>query len=213
MRLVLQPPSDALLQPGGTFGLLLDFRAAHGAVLAAPAAAAAAAGSGSSLQPVCLQVRPVGARTALLCCVCAVWSANTQRCVGVPARCKRVSLPAAARCPVQVVALLESEEVVLPPYAPARASTGITAMRKLYAEQQEVTAHLLTTHFTFSIPLTAPPSFKTPMVCHKWLLRFELTLGKPKPNRPAELTTEQLLWSLPLVVYPPLSPVAAGQMI
>jgi hypothetical protein len=105
---------------------------------------------------------------------------------------------------VQVVALLESDEVVLPPYAPARASNGITASRKLYAEQQEVTAHLLTTHFTFSIPLTAPPSFKTPMVCHKWLLRFELTLGKPKPKRPTEVVTEQLLWSLPLVVYPPL---------
>jgi hypothetical protein len=104
-----------------------------------------------------------------------------------------------------VVALLESEEVVLPPFAPARSSGGITAMRKLYAEQQEVTAHLLNTHFTISIPLTAPPSFKTPMVSHKWVLRFELTLGKPKPNRPGELVTEQLLWSLPLVVYPPVA--------
>lgn len=52
LRLVLQPPTDGLLQPGGTFGLLLDFRAAHGT-----AAAAAAGGSkGGSLQPVCLQV-------------------------------------------------------------------------------------------------------------------------------------------------------------
>ena len=111
---------------------------------------------------------------------------------------------------LQVVALLESEEVVKPPYAPARASNGITAMRKLYAEQQEVTQHLLTSHFTFSIPLTAPPSFKTPMVCHKWVLRFELTLGKPKPNRPNELVTEQLLWSLPLVVYPPITQAQNG---
>lgn len=148
-----------------------------------------------------------------LCCVCAVWSVNRQQCVRVRPHAASMCLSAAARCPVQVVVLLESEEVVLPPHAPARATAGITAMRKLYAEQQEVTAHLLTTHFTFSIPLTAPPSFKTPMVCHKWLLRFELTLGKPKPNRPAEMITEQLLWSLPLVVYPPLSPVAAGQMI
>jgi hypothetical protein len=45
MRLVLQPPTDGLLQPGGTFGLLLDFRAAHGAAAAA-----------SNSQPVCLQV-------------------------------------------------------------------------------------------------------------------------------------------------------------
>lgn len=42
LRLVLQPPQDGLLQPGGTFGLLLDFRAAH----CAPA----------GTQPVCLQV-------------------------------------------------------------------------------------------------------------------------------------------------------------
>lgn len=118
--------------------------------------------------------------------------------------------PGTCRCYTQVVALLESEEVVLPPYAPARASSGITAMRKLYAEQQEVTAHLLTAHFAFSIPLTAPPSFKTPMVCHKWVLRFELLLGKPNPKRPSELTTEQLLWSLPVVVYPPTPQVQSG---
>lgn len=42
LRLVLQPPQDGLLQPGGTFGLLLDFRAAH----SAPA----------GTQPICLQV-------------------------------------------------------------------------------------------------------------------------------------------------------------
>jgi len=51
LRLVLQPPTDGLLQPGGTFGLLLDFRAAHGGQ-----AAAASSGSSSSTQPVCLQV-------------------------------------------------------------------------------------------------------------------------------------------------------------
>lgn len=45
LRLVLQPPQDGLLQPGGSFGLLLDFRAAHSAP------------PGS--QPVCLQVMPL----------------------------------------------------------------------------------------------------------------------------------------------------------
>ncbi|KAF6262713.1 hypothetical protein COO60DRAFT_586711 [Scenedesmus sp. NREL 46B-D3] len=143
LRLMLQPPADGL-QPGGTFGLLLDFRAAHGSP------------PGSSQQPVCLQV----------------------------------------------VALLESEEVVLAPHTHGR-TTDSAAMRKLYAEQHEVTAHLLSSQFVFSIPLTAPPSFKTPMVSHRWVLRFELTLGKPKPHRPRELLTEQLLWSLPLVVFPP----------
>lgn len=101
-----------------------------------------------------------------------------------------------------MVALLESEEVVLAPHTHARTSDS-AAMRKLYSEQQECTAHLLTSQFIFSIPLTAPPSFKTPMVSHRWVLRFELTLGKPNSNKPGELVTEQLLWSLPLVVFPP----------
>lgn len=42
LRLVMQPPSDGLLQPGGSLGLLLDFREAHGAL--------------PGTQPVCLQV-------------------------------------------------------------------------------------------------------------------------------------------------------------
>jgi hypothetical protein len=108
-----------------------------------------------------------------------------------------------------VVALLESEEVVLAPFTHSRSSDS-AAMRKLWAEQQDVTSHLLTSHFVFSIPLTAPPSFKTPMVAHKWVLRFEILLGKPKPTRPGELVTEQLLWSLPLIVFPPPTGNAAN---
>lgn len=56
LRLVLQPPTDGLLQPGGTFGLLLDFRAAHGGQAAAGAAASSGSSSSSITQPVCLQV-------------------------------------------------------------------------------------------------------------------------------------------------------------
>ncbi|KAF8058458.1 hypothetical protein HT031_005582 [Scenedesmus sp. PABB004] len=113
-------------------------------------------------------------------------------------------LTPAQRASMAVVALLESEEVVPPPHAHGRAS-GAAAARKLHAEQAEVTAHLLTCHFLFSIPLTAPPSFRTPMVAHRWVLRFELTLGKPRPgHHQGQLATEQLLWSLPLVVFPPL---------
>jgi hypothetical protein len=109
------------------------------------------------------------------------------------------------------VALLESEEVVLPPHAPARAPGGLTTSRKLHAEQQQLTAHLLAAHFTFTIPLTAAPSFRSPMVGHKWLLRFELTLGRPRPQRPTELVPEQLLWALPLVVSaPPPTAVVLG---
>eukprot|EP00879_Flechtneria_rotunda_P029080 GHRR01031344.1.p1 GENE.GHRR01031344.1~~GHRR01031344.1.p1 ORF type:complete len:410 (+),score=179.61 GHRR01031344.1:497-1726(+) len=44
LRLVLQPPPDGLLHPGGSLGLLLDMRAAHGQP------------PGSSQQPNCMQV-------------------------------------------------------------------------------------------------------------------------------------------------------------
>ncbi|WIA37821.1 hypothetical protein OEZ86_014682 [Tetradesmus obliquus] len=126
-------------------------------------------------------------------------------------RAAHAAPPGSSQQPVclQVVALLESEEVVLSPHTHGRSSDS-AAMRKLYSEQQEVTAHLLSSQFVFSIPLTAPPSFKTPMVSHRWVLRFELTLGKPKPHRPGELLTEQLLWSLPLVVFPPPLQGSAG---
>lgn len=110
---------------------------------------------------------------------------------------------------MQVVALLESEEIIPSSHTHSKASDS-AAMRKLYAEQQEVTAHLLTSHFQFSIPLTGPPSFRTPMVCHRWVLRFELLLGKPKPWKYSEMVTEQLLWSLPLVVFPPPTQAALG---
>jgi hypothetical protein len=205
LRLLLQPPPDGLLQPGGTFGVLLDFRASHGA-----AAAAAAAGS-ASMQPICLQVR---AWCRVMIPAVQWWHVMASCVDGRPSAC-------CWRCwcctpTPQVVALLESEEVVLPPHAPSRAAAGVTAARRLHAEQTALTAHSLAASITLSIPLTAPPSFRTPMVAHKWLLRFELTLGRPKQRssysaarqqaeelQPSDLDTEQLLWALPLVVYPP----------
>jgi hypothetical protein len=124
----------------------------------------------------------------------------------------------------QVSALLQSEEEVHPPYArraakPAPAGpdapAGLCAMRTLYVEQQQVTAHLLTGQFTFSIPPNAHPSFRTPLVTHRWMLRFELTLGVPGKGggggggggggSAAKRATEQLVWSMPLVVCPPCS--------
>jgi hypothetical protein len=78
-------------------------------------------------------------------------------------------------------------------------------MRTLYMEQQVVTANLLTSQFTLSIPPNAHPSFKTPLVTHRWTLRFEFTLGAPPAARRGggRRGTEQLIWALPLVVCPP----------
>ena len=113
------------------------------------------------------------------------------------------------------MALLQSEEEVLSPYAhkatkgAASDAGAVCAMRTLYAEQQQTTANLLTSQFMFSVPPNAHPSFRTPLVAHRWALRFELTLGLPPAGgagaRGGRRATEQLVWSLPLVVCPPVS--------
>jgi hypothetical protein len=95
--------------------------------------------------------------------------------------------------------MLESEEVVNQPYSHSKA--GDAAMRKLHCEQQEVTEHLLACSFVFTLPPNACPSFKTPMVSHRWLLRFELSLATPTSG--GKVASEQLVWTLPLVVFPP----------
>jgi hypothetical protein len=113
---------------------------------------------------------------------------------------------------LQVSALLQSEEEVHAPYArraPARPPPGggpggVCAMRVLHAEQSQVTAHLLTGQFTLSVPCNAHPSFRTPLVTHRWTLRFELTLGSPARGGPKAV--EHLVWTVPLLVCPPVGP-------
>lgn len=85
-------------------------------------------------------------------------------------------------------------------------------IRRLHAEAHELTPDTALTSFTLSLPATATPSFRTPMVALRWVLRFELTVGprinfaaldkRLKSPRPA---FEQLVWSLPLVVRPPVA--------
>ncbi len=82
---------------------------------------------------------------------------------------------------------------------------------------------MASSHFIFTLPAAATPSFRTPMVSLRWALHFELLVGPP----PAEHVTaavgatgslgrggggtgsrvapplQRLLWSLPLVVLPP----------
>jgi hypothetical protein len=105
---------------------------------------------------------------------------------------------------VQVVALLESREIVHAPYTYTKGQDS-ASMRKLYSEQQDITAHLVTSQFIFSIPPHAPVSFKTPLVSHRWVLRFELIiqhgLGVGKGGKHGQ--QQQLAWSLPLLVFPP----------
>lgn len=58
VRVTLQPPMDAPLQPGATLGVFLDLRAAHGP------------GADPAVQPSCLQVGvgPRGRGMGVGCC-------------------------------------------------------------------------------------------------------------------------------------------------
>lgn len=48
---------------------------------------------------------------------------------------------------------------------------------QVWDEWQEVTPDTVLTHFTFSIPPDGPPSFATPAISLRWLLRFQFTAG------------------------------------
>ncbi|KAG2429368.1 hypothetical protein HXX76_011133 [Chlamydomonas incerta] len=185
-----QPLLRLLMQPGATFGGVLDFRPPASLQ---PQASASLGAAGSS--------QPGG---------------------GASFSGAAAAAAAVARPPVachDVVVLLESEEVVSAECRPQgkRDGSGIPGgtpyvIRRLHAEAHELTADTALTSFTFSLPATATPSFRTPMVALRWVLRFELTVGprinfaaldkRLKSPRPA---FEQLVWSLPLVVRPPVA--------
>ncbi|GFR43121.1 hypothetical protein Agub_g4125 [Astrephomene gubernaculifera] len=176
LRLLLQAPLELALQPGATFGGVLDFRPPllHAAEVGAAASASQAAGPS------------VGA-------------------VRVPVTCHDVAV------------LLESEEVVAPEcrqqfkHDGSRAPGGAPhTIRRLHAEHSELCFNSALVSFTFSLPASATPSFRSPMVALRWVLRFELLVG-PQLNFAAldkragaqRPNLEQLVWSLPLVVRPP----------
>ncbi|GFH06474.1 DUF3656 domain-containing protein [Haematococcus lacustris] len=64
----------------------------------------------------------------------------------------------------QLVILLETEEVISPAHRTRSRGTTGGVIRKLHGEHQEMTTGLSMTHFLFSVPLLATPSFRTPMV-------------------------------------------------
>lgn len=82
-------------------------------------------------------------------------------------------------------------------------------IRHLHCEHLECTNDVLMTNFMFTIPSNAPPSFQTPLVSLRWILRFEFLVGSPfswidsdEMGTGAEPATETLNWELPIVVHP-----------
>lgn len=78
---------------------------------------------------------------------------------------------------------------------------------QVWGEHLEVTADLVLSHFLFSLPLDAPPSFATQLVSLRWLLRFELTTSVAALAggwlSGGARAPEKISWALPILVRPP----------
>lgn len=110
------------------------------------------------------------------------------------------------RC-LSYTVMLETEEEVAPEWQPETFKES-RIIRRLHCEHTEFTGDVLTTNFMFSIPSSAPPSFKTPLLSLRWVLKFEFEVGRPMDwndtgdVHQASYETEPLIWHLPLTVYP-----------
>eukprot|EP00887_Chlorella_sp_A99_P002645 scaffold6.g2645.t1 len=105
------------------------------------------------------------------------------------------------RC-MHVLVLLETEEVVEEPWRPK----GAAGIRRVWEEHSEVTADAACSHFLFTVPPDAAPSFQVPLVGLRWLLRFQFTARTPREGAgasPLKGAIEQLSWTLPLTVVSP----------
>lgn len=103
--------------------------------------------------------------------------------------------------------MLETEEEINQTWLPSsfKSRDGCT-IRKMYCEHVEVTADVLMTNFVFSVPPSAPSSFRTPLMTLRWVLRFEFMVGTPGQvdssgtiQKPIA-QCESLEWKLPVLV-------------
>eukprot|EP00798_Chlamydomonas_sp_ICE-L_P012922 gene12922-5951_t len=195
LRLSLQPPLEGPLQPGATFGCLLDFRGLSKS-------------KDSSSPP--------------MCCHQLLVLLETEEVVAAEYRSKGANSVQAGGgvtrklyCEHQLLVLLETEEVVAAEYRSKGANSvqaggGVT--RKLHCEHQEISTDVSISNFVFTIPASATPSFRTPLVSLRWVLRFELSVG-PQLQVPSAggqrggQAMQQLVWTLPLLVVAPVMPV------
>lgn len=107
------------------------------------------------------------------------------------------------RC-MQVLVLLETEETVEAPWRPK----GAGGIRRVWDEHSEVTGDTVSTHLLFTLPPDAAPSFATPLVQLRWLLRFQfmastLPVGVLPGTSPLAGKIDTLSWTLPLAVCSP----------
>nr|ADI46926.1 RGP1m [Volvox carteri f. nagariensis] len=189
LRLLPHAPLEMPLQPGATFGGVLDFRTACSAA---------------------------GLRTNYRSMTCYDVAILLETEEVISPHCR----PQTRRLHALYLRIATSKLVVWSvfhhyfmqnKYDGERSSSGVPyVIRRLYGEHHEVACDGALTSFTFSLPSTATPSFRTPMVTLRWVLRFELAVGPcvdfsttDSLGRPLRPQLEQLNWSLPLSVQPP----------
>lgn len=96
-----------------------------------------------------------------------------------------------------------------PPHLCGQVAGGGSVIRRVHDEHLELTGDTGCTHFLFTIPPDAPPSFQTPLMQLRWLLRFQFTAALPPSGKgvadwsPLQGKLEQLTWALPVTVLPP----------
>lgn len=100
--------------------------------------------------------------------------------------------------------LLETEEAVAPQSCTSlRPNHNI--IRKVWDEWQQLTPDTVLTHFTFTVPSNGPPSFATPVVSLRWLLRFQFTAGISSSGwglfGSGGTKVQEITWTLPFSVF------------
>lgn len=104
----------------------------------------------------------------------------------------------------EVLVLLETEEAVAPQSCTSlRPNHNI--IRKVWDEWQQLTPDTVLTHFTFTVPSNGPPSFATPVVSLRWLLRFQFTAGISSSGwglfGSGGTKVQEITWTLPFSVF------------
>ena len=99
----------------------------------------------------------------------------------------------------EVLIMLETEESEAEAWRPPAKPAAAAPIRRIWDEQVEATPNATCSHFVFSVPPDATASFSTPLVAMRWLLRFQFTAVG------AGGAQQQLAWTLPVVVTPPMT--------
>nr|ADI46830.1 RGP1f [Volvox carteri f. nagariensis] len=203
LRVLLHAPLEVPLQPGATFGGVLDLR-----------------------RPIAVGTLPLPGRLEMACYGVGVLLETEELLSPVCRRQVRSLFMDSRLC---YLPILQTVEALWPlriflqlwkwnrslPLKVTRGGEDTLSgtplvVRRLHAEHHELPSDSALTAFMFTLPATATPSFSTPMVSLRWVLRLELMVGPIMNFAAVDMRMgmrpqlEQLTWSLPLRLRPPV---------